>query len=181
LHAFNIETPFGLQRKVLFETILYLCRRGRENLIDMTKATFRVGVDDTGREYVEQHVPEMDKNHKEDAKFDDTTGEGRMYDKPGNRQCPVTSYKFYLSKLHPDIDSLWQRPLDTFISECDVWYYKRRVGVHTLGSFMPDLSRQANLSQIYTNHSIRATSMKLMDDAGVESRHIMRISGHRYY
>ena len=45
---------------------------------------------------------------------------------------------------------------------------------------MTDLSRQAELSKIYTNHSLRATSINLMDEAGVEARHIMRISGHRY-
>lgn len=31
----------------------------------------------------------------------------------------------------------------------------------------------------YTNHSIRATSITEMDEAGVASRHIMRISGHK--
>jgi hypothetical protein len=157
--ALNPETPFGLQKKVLFEVIIYFCRRGRENLVDMTKDTFRVGTDDEGREYVEQALSEFDKNHRDQAKADDTIGDGRMYNKPANHLCPVTSYKFYLSKLHPEINDLWQRPLDSFDSDADVWYYRKRIGVHTLDSCMTDLSKQTGLSQIYTNHSIRARSL----------------------
>ena len=35
------------------------------------------------------------------------------------------------------------------------------------------------LSRHYTNHSIRATSITIMDESGFESRHIMKISGHK--
>jgi len=41
------------------------------------------------------------------------------------------------------------------------------------------LSRIANLSQIYTNHCIRATAITTLSDAGFETRHIMTVSGHR--
>ena len=116
-HALNPATPYGLQKKVLFEIILYLCRRGQENLVDMKKDTFRVAKDDKGREYVEQAVSEMDKNHRENSTVDDSTGDGRMYDKPGNPLCPVSSFKLYLEKLHPALNDLWQRPLDAFEGE----------------------------------------------------------------
>ena len=35
-HALNSNTPVGLQNKVWFEIMFYLCRRGRENLRTMT-------------------------------------------------------------------------------------------------------------------------------------------------
>ena len=38
---------------------------------------------------------------------------------------------------------------------------------------------QAGLSRVYSNHSIRATSITLLDDSGIEARHIMRVSGHK--
>ena len=64
--VFNTNTPFGLQRKVWFELTLYLCRRGRENLRTMTKDTFKLKTDDSGRKYVFQDKDELDKNHRTD-------------------------------------------------------------------------------------------------------------------
>ena len=44
---------------------------------------------------------------------------------------------------------------------------------------MKELSKAANLSQVYTNHCIRATAITLWSDAGLSNRHIMTLSGHR--
>ena len=33
---------------------------------------------------------------------------------------------------------------------------------------------------VHTNHSIRATSIRVMDEAGFEARHIMQVTGQRY-
>ena len=44
---------------------------------------------------------------------------------------------------------------------------------------MREISEEAQLSTVYTNHSVRATEITLWLDAGLENRHIMAISGHR--
>ena len=44
---------------------------------------------------------------------------------------------------------------------------------------MKNISSAAKLSQIYTNHCVRATSITLWSNAGLPNRHIMAISGHR--
>lgn len=97
----------------------------------------------------------------------------------GDPKCPVASFEKYISKLNPLLDVLWQRPLDTFLPKESTWYYAAPVGKNTLGNMMPALSKLAKLSKRYTNHSIRATSVTLLDRAGYESRHIMKVSGHR--
>jgi hypothetical protein len=145
----------------------------------MKKYTFSIAVDN-GREYVFQTIPEIDKNHDSDMGFDATTGEGRMYSQAENPNCPVASFKKYLEKLHLNCEWLWQRPLDAFVPEEQVWYCCSPLGINTLNGMMPRISRQAGLSNIYTNHSIRATSITIMDEAGMEARHIMRITGHKY-
>ena len=44
---------------------------------------------------------------------------------------------------------------------------------------MSKLSIKYELSQRYTNHSIRVTGLQSLEDANIEGRHIIRISGHK--
>ena len=53
------------------------------------------------------------------------------------------------------------------------------VGERSLGDRMKRISKEANLSRIYTNHSIRATAVTILDKSGFEVRHIMTVSLHR--
>ncbi len=53
------------------------------------------------------------------------------------------------------------------------------LGVNKMGMFMKELSKDANLSRIYTNHSIHATCITHLDQAGFESCHIMAVSSHK--
>ena len=43
----------------------------------------------------------------------------------------------------------------------------------------PMLSSKYQLSQRYTNHSLRVTSLQVLEDGNIESRYIMRVSGHK--
>ena len=49
----------------------------------------------------------------------------------------------------------------------------------TLGEKMKCLSKEAVLSKIYTNHSIPATAVTILDKCEYEARHIMAVSGHK--
>ena len=60
-----------------------------------------------------------------------------------------------------------------------VWYENRPLGVNKLSTTMKEISKEANLSRIYTNHSLRATAITLWANAGLSDREIMAISGHR--
>ena len=101
-----------------------------------------------------------------------------MYERPGPL-CPVKYFEKYLSKLHPQQQSLWQRPKETATENTESWYCNVPLGKNTLGDLMKSISREANLSQIYTNHSIRATAVTVLDHSNVEAMHIMRVSGHK--
>ena len=52
-------------------------------------------------------------------------------------------------------------------------------GERSLGIKMKNISQEAGLSRCYTNHSIRATAVTILDNSGFEARHIMAVSGHR--
>ena len=74
-------SPKKLQRHLLFYVIYYFCHRGRENLYEMTKETFKLFVEYDSTEYVYQDQDETDKNHGPDDT--NATNEGRMYGNTG--------------------------------------------------------------------------------------------------
>ena len=175
--TFDPNTPHGLLHKVWFEVILYFCRRGRENIREMKPSDFNILFDDTGRKYIKKITTEKTKNHQGTTNENEHSG-GRMYstDTP---MCPVRSFEKYIAKLNPKCDALFQRPCDSFCPDDPVWFENKPLGKNTLGNMMKTISLKANLSQMYTNHSVRATTITLLSDAGFEARHIKTISGHR--
>jgi len=44
---------------------------------------------------------------------------------------------------------------------------------------MSEISMEFKLSQVYTNHSLRATTVHLLDVASIPGRHIMSVTGHK--
>ena len=170
--SFDVTTPRGQQQKCLFDIMFFLARRGRENLREQTKYSFTIAVDSQNRRYVYQAFDELDKNHRDNDDAFDSITDGRMYEKP------VKSTELYLSKLHPELEFLWQRTKD-FPSETDSWYCKVPLGKNIISNFTKEVSKTANLFQHYPNHSIRTTSVTVLDHCNFEARHIIRVSGHK--
>ena len=104
---------------------------------------------------------------------------GRMY-QTDHRNDGFNALRLYCSKLNPVCNAFFQFPKRFWKGpEETVWFENRCLGVNKLGGMMKELSSAANLSQIYTNHSIRTTAITLWSDAGVSYRDIMTLSGHR--
>lgn len=178
--VFDQNSPSGLQDKVWFELMLFICRRGRENLRDLKKDHFVIETDENGRQYVTQAVDELTKKSREDSSSSRADA-GRMYE-TGDAHCPVSSFRKYLSKLSPDSEFLFQTPKSSVPSssstEDSPWLKKSPMGKNTLGNMMARLSKSAGLSKIYTNHCLRATCIAILDREGFENRDICQISGH---
>ena len=156
------KTPSVLQNKVQFDIRFYFCRRGNENMLQMHKSTFMVKKDSkTGLKYmyIVKTIDELTKNHRADVKEKTSA---IMPENPGSEFCPVLSYEKYVSKLNPNCEKLWQRPKDEFCDDDQIWYNNVPVGEKTLGSFMSVLSKKCDLSETYTNHSIRATGATIL-------------------
>ncbi|XP_021344890.1 uncharacterized protein LOC110444861 [Mizuhopecten yessoensis] len=170
---FNVNTPYGLQKKVWFELMFYLCR-DREVVREMNKSTFAIGTDSNGLQFVypTKNEHETDLAHHYDGKPDSTVEERKMYARPGDPMCPVESFKKYLQKIHPDLQDLWQRPLESFDRSGNEWYFKSPLGKNSLSCFMTDLSKLSGLSCVYTNYSIRLTPIKAMENAGLVPKYI---------
>lgn len=143
----------------------------------MTKDHFQAKVDASQREYVTQNIDELTKKTREDNQSSRVDG-ARMYATPGDPNCPVASFKTYLSKLNDECDCLFQTPKQTCPTGPGPWYTKTPMGKNTLGNMMKNLSHRAKLSKNYTNHCIRTTSIRILDKEGFNDREICQVSGH---
>lgn len=122
--------PQQLQNKVMFDICYYFCRRGGENIEEMTKNTFALHYDvDTKITYVKKVQDEMTKNHQENDHEIITGFMPQLLGPDGraHKMCPVHSYENYIGFLHPNLDLLWQHPKDkipTGNKNPNIWYDK---------------------------------------------------------
>ena len=91
----------------------------------------------------------------------------------------VEIYKFFLSKLEPTCERLFQYPLNSFQITSSVWYAKKPIGKNTLAQMMPRISEKSGLSQIYTCHSVRSSCITILFQAGVSAEKIASITRHK--
>ena len=176
--AFRMDTAYGLQRKVWWDIHYNFMRRASENDRQLTKNSFRLCRDGKGRKYLELAYNERTKNHQGNIGDKDSSRRPRMYEIPNWEMCPISSYEKYLSKLHPAMDWLWQRPRAKVTEQDPLWYCNVPVGDNKLCTMMKDISIIAQLSKAYTNHCPRATGITTLHQAGVNPLHITCISGH---
>ncbi|XP_070534228.1 uncharacterized protein [Ptychodera flava] len=163
----NESTPWGLQKKVFVDLLLFTnVNHTRRSLRHMTKDFLKFGEDDNGMEYA--CIMNCPSQNQDDKVF--------LYSIPGFHRCPVQTLKKYVDKLHVETPNFWQRPLNT-VKECHkTWYYSAPIGHNTLGSFMASISKEAQLSQIYSNSSIRH-AMAEADMNGSEFAEYLLLSG----
>ena len=80
--------------------MLYFCRRGQENLRELRKDSFGIGVDSAGARYVFQKRDELTKNRRENSEAEG----GLMLERKGDPMCPVQSMDMYMSRLNPQCE-----------------------------------------------------------------------------
>ncbi|VDI53440.1 Hypothetical predicted protein, partial [Mytilus galloprovincialis] len=108
----------------------------------------------------------MDKLTKNHRCFNDkenvTAIMPEQHDSPS---CEVAAFQKYISKLHPKCNRLWQRSPRSFYDDSASWNCNSPVGRDTLAQFMNKLSNLCLLSQVDTNHSIRATGATILTES----------------
>ncbi|KAK3086267.1 hypothetical protein FSP39_016051 [Pinctada imbricata] len=149
-----------LQEKVFVDIMIHFGRRGRENLRNLKRSDFAVRQDAEGFMFVEKIRDEQTKIHQDDS----CSAEGRIFVK-------------FIRRLNPDCPFLFQQPRDQ--PKGNVYYNNVVLGHNKLGNMMPNISEAASLSMRYTNHSLRATTVHILDAAQIPSRHIMAVTGHK--
>ena len=99
---------------------------------------------------------------------------------------PVAAIEFYLGKTHPDCKALFQTPNKATTKNMDFasaqhWYRNEPLGKNTISKMMERISIKAELSERYTNHCIRASTVTsfFQFQHGVDARKVCAITKHK--
>ena len=82
--------------------------------------------------------------------------------------------KKLLSKLHPEVERIFQRALPGIQKEeKPVWFSTMLLGHVVIGVMLPRISKAAQLSKRYTNHCVRETSIVPIKKAEFDDRAVL--------
>ncbi len=101
----------------------------------------------------------------------------------GNDRCPIRFLELLISKRppqHRNSGPLYLRPLDH--PKKDVWYSCQPIGARTINTFMKEIAKIGGLdctNKKFTNHSVRKTTVRKLQKAGVSNDRIAAITGHK--
>ena len=163
----GLETPESLLQTAWFNIMLHFGKRGRENMREMTAEDIQIYNSSSGLEYITL-VERTTKNHQGGLNSSENEATAVMSEMPGNPRCPVLAVKT-LSKRNKQCQALWQKPKDhkamKFSPAGDVWYCNAPLGKHKLAT-------------IYTSHCLRATSVTILKESGLENARVKSVTGH---
>ena len=144
---------------------------------ELTKNSLKFKHDDQNKEYVTIKYKEQTKNNQDGSKQKDQDyTDVRMYGLPGSSMDPISSLKLMLSKIHPDCEALFQTPLTNFSKAAECCYKNEPLEKNSIAQLMPKISKKAGLSQVYTAHCVRPSTITRLHLAGVDAKQICAIT-----
>ena len=178
------SSPKILQRTVFFYTGLHFVLRGVQEQYDLVPSQFTREPQDLSvynSSVYYEYIEFVSKNNQH--RFKDINMKSkkvRAYAIPGNERCIVKLLDTYLPLLPPNSPHFYMRALERFPSDPNKFCMaNQRVGVNMLKNILSKLSEKAGLEAHYTNHSLRATAITRMFNAGIPEKVIAENSGHR--
>ena len=119
-----------------------------------------------GKEYYEvsneRGVVLATKNHQGGLDDQDDESNGKIFERPRSKRCPVKLISKYLRHLNSESSNLFQRPR----SPCkpfnpakdEVWFCSVPLGHNSLENMLRGMTSRAGIQPYLTNHSIRTTT-----------------------
>lgn len=177
----NAENPIALRYRIWYLLAIHFVSRGVEFHQQLSMSSLVFCTDESGCEYISLAHETRQKNYQGDInQKGEESQDKRMY-ATGGQNCPVESVKLFLRKTDPSATSLFnhcnREALKDPLSD-SLWYNATPVKPKQFSGFMPDICKNAGVPR-YTGHSLRATSIQSLSDAGFEARNIMFMSDHK--
>lgn len=95
---------------------------------------------------------------------------------------PCYNFGQIFLKLPPEAfekDTFYVKPRSVIADSEYVWFTAYPIGKNTLSNFVKDMCKEAETNGKKTNHSLRATRVSNLFQAGVPEKLIQQRSGHR--
>ena len=171
-----------LNRTVFYTLSQHFGTRGRQEHHDIKIEELKVVKSPNGETDYVQWTEGLTKTRKGGLSKPARRIEQRMFAVGGPR-CPVMLLKMMLSKRPDELKlsgPLYLTPLRK--PRPDLWYSKQPVGIHTVNGYMKAIADAGSLNgngKRYTNHSVRKVTVQKLKKAGVSSREIIAITGHK--
>lgn len=150
-----------------FVISLFLGKRGRENQHTMKKTMLALRKLPAGEDYYEvsnERVAVLaTKNHQGGLDDQDDESNGKIFERPGSKRCPVKLISKYLRHLNPESSNLFQRPRSPCKSfnpaKDELSFCLVPMGHNSLENMLLGMTSRAGIQPYLTNHSIRATTV----------------------
>jgi len=182
---FDRENSVKLQQEAWFNIVYHFALRGREVIRDLKRKSISFDKDASGKEFAFINQTYVSKNVKASlsSKEFENLSQTRMYAVPENEeQCPVKCLKLYFERMNDDCEYLFPMPLKGGNDNIDnpSWYSsKRPLGKNSIGNMMKEISKNAHLNKLYTNHCVRVTVVNNLRDQGLGAHDIAAVTGHK--
>ncbi|KAK3718797.1 hypothetical protein QZH41_003008 [Actinostola sp. cb2023] len=170
------KDPTKLVEFVWFSLCFHFGRRGREGWRQLTKLSYEMKYDDTGARYITEKLTEQTKNHQGGSKQSDQLYSDVHLYGTSDALDPVAAFEFYLSKSHPECETPNQHVGKTSTGN---WFRNEPLGKNTITKIMERISVKAELSERYTNHCVRASTVTSLYQRGVDTKKICAITKHK--
>ena len=174
--------PKVLQVTVFFYVGLNFVLRGVQEQYDLVPSQFKRIPSDCSIYNDDQYSEYISKNNQHRFKDIDCSNKCvHSYAQPDSDRCIVKLLDEYFKHLPSDASVLYLRPLAKFGTPPNPkpCFSKQRVGISTLKNFVPEISQASGCGVKYTNHSLRATAITCMFNAGMPEKVIADNSGHK--
>ena len=175
------ENPILLRYRVWYLLAIHFVSRGIEFHQQLKLSSLLFCEDESGNKYITISHETCQKNHQGGiAQKGEESQDKRMY-ATGGPNCPVKAVQFFISKTDQSASALFNHCNPDAVknpSAPGLWYNATPVKPKQFSGFMPDICKNAGISR-FTAHSLRATSIQALSDAGFEARNIMFMSDHK--
>ena len=177
-----MNTPKGLSNAVFFYAGKVCCLRGGEEQRNLKPSQF---VRSTSGPNMYEYIENGSKNRSGGlAQLRVENKIVKIHAVPENEpRCLVFLLDRYFAKLPKyafDADVFYLRPkVKTPSCPDEPWYDSVAIGKNKLAVLMKNMSIQAGLDELKSNHSLRATGTTALFAAGVPEKIIQKNTGHR--
>ena len=157
-----------------FILTFHLGLRGREMQLELRKQDLLFSKNENGKEIVELSTSFAQKNHAGSlSSLSGDVSSGQVQD-----PVQVAIIRKLVALSNPKVDRIFQRA-GTRKRADDPYFVAAPPGKDTLAKFMTKISERAGFSQLYTNHSVRAACVTVLQSHNIEDRYIASVTMHK--